>query len=105
MAEAATRIWGHPYDSPNFQVAYNVLLQMGIFPNVLMENTGLWKPWVSASLEDALSEMKRRFGLGPVGEYDDFLMELLRRRLTFEAGQYVWPRSVRSALVYWNVDR
>jgi ubiquinone/menaquinone biosynthesis C-methylase UbiE len=44
MAEAATRVWGQPYDSPNFQVAYNALLQMGIFPHVLMEDTGLWKP-------------------------------------------------------------
>ena len=30
MAEAAQHIWGQPHDSPNFTVAYNVLLQMGI---------------------------------------------------------------------------
>ena len=105
MAEAAIRIWGHPYDSPNFQVGYNALLQMGIYPNVLMENTGLWKPWTSASFEDALSEMKRRFGLGQNSEHDDFLMDLLRRRLTRVDRAYEWSSSVRSALVYWNVDR
>lgn len=105
MAEAAIRIWGHPYDSPDFQVGYNALLQMGIFSNVLMENTGLWTPWTSASLEEALSEMKRRFGLGQVSEHDNFLNDLLRRRLALEDGQYVWPRSVRSALVYWDVGQ
>lgn len=104
MAEAATRIWGHPYDSPNFQVAYNALLQMGVFPNVRMANTGLWDPWVSNSLEEALDEIKCRFGLGLISRYDDFLIELLRRHLIFVNGQYVWPRGVRSALVYWDID-
>ena len=61
--EAARRVWGHPHDSPNFQVAYNALLQMGIFPDVLMEDTGPWDPWTSASLEEALAEVRRRFGL------------------------------------------
>lgn len=97
------RVWGHPYDSPNFQVAYNVLLQMGIYPNVLMENGGLWTPWKNASIEEALAEVKHRLGLGPSGEHDEFMIDLLRRRLILEDGQYVWPRSVRSALIYWDV--
>jgi hypothetical protein len=103
MAEAATRIWEQPYDSPNFQVAYNALLQMGIFPNVLMANTGLWDPWTSASLDSALDEIKRRFGIRHTSEHDDFLVNLLRRRLALADGQYVWPREVRSALIYWDV--
>jgi precorrin-6B methylase 2 len=104
MAEAATHLWGHPYDSPNFQVAYNALLQMNIFPNVLVANTGLWEPWTSPSLEAALVEIKRRFGIDQVSAYDDFLMELLRRRLILKDAQYVWTPSVRSALVYWDVE-
>lgn len=108
-AEAARHIWGHPLDSPNFTIAYNVLLQMGICANVLMEDTGLWEPRTSASLEEALSDMQRHLGLNENSEYDDYLMELLRRRLTWHAArhQYVWPREVRSALVYWavNTDR
>lgn len=104
MAEAARRIWGHSYDSPNFQVAYNVLLQMGIFPNVLIANTGLWDPWTSTSLEDALVEIKRRFGLSQVDMHDDFLMDLLKRRLTLVDDKYVWTPSVRSVLIHWNVD-
>lgn len=102
MAEAALRIWGHPYDSANFQVCYNALLQMGIFPNVQIADSGLWSPWKNSSLDEALNETKRRFGLSAPSEHDEFLTDLLRRRLTLEDGQYVWPRSVRSALVYWD---
>jgi precorrin-6B methylase 2 len=104
MAEAAQHILGHPYDSPNFQVAYNALLQMGIFPNVLVEDTGLWEPWVNESIEDALSDVKRRFGLVENSEHDQFLEDLLRRRLNYQDGQYVWPPGVRSMLVYWDVS-
>ncbi len=105
-AEAARRIWGHPLDSPNFTIAYNVLLQMGIYANVLMEDTGLWDPRASASLEDALSDMQRHFGLNGNSDHDEYLMGLLRRRLTWHASreQYVWPREVRSALVYWTTN-
>ncbi len=101
-AEAAQRIWGQPLDSPNFTIAYNVLIQIGIYANVLMEDTGLWKPRTSSSLEEALSNMKRFFGLDDSSEYDNYLMELLQRRLTWKDGKYIWPPEVRSALVYWQ---
>jgi SAM-dependent methyltransferase len=103
MAEVSLRVWGHPYDSPNFQVGYNALLQLGIFPDVRMEDTGLWEPWSSASLEEAVGEVKRRFGLGATRKHDEFLRDLMRRRLTLVDGRYVWPRGVRSALVSWDV--
>ncbi|MDY7076712.1 MAG: methyltransferase domain-containing protein [Chloroflexota bacterium] len=103
MAEAAMRVWGQPYDSPNFQVAYNALLQMDVFPNVLMEDTGLWDPWTNASFDAALAEVKQRLCLEQDSEHDEFLVNLLRRRLTHENDQCVWPRGVLSALVYWNV--
>jgi 2-polyprenyl-3-methyl-5-hydroxy-6-metoxy-1,4-benzoquinol methylase len=102
MAEAAMRVWGQPYDSGNFQVAYNAMLQMGLFPNVLMEDTGLWNPWTSASFDEALAEVKQRLCLGEDSEHDEFLADLLHRRLKYEDGRYVWPRGVRSALVYWD---
>ncbi len=101
-AEAARHIWGQPLDSPNFTIAYNILIQIGIYANVLMENTGLWKSRTSSSMEEALSNMKRYLGLKESGEYDDYLMELLHRRLTLKNGTYVWPPEVRSALVYWQ---
>ncbi len=102
-AEAARHIWGQPLDSPNFAIAYNVLLQIGIYANVQLENTGLWKPRTSPSLEDALRDMKRFMDLDETGDHDGYLMDLLRRRLVWKDGQYVWPPEVRSALVYWNV--
>jgi len=102
-AEAALHFWGQPLDSPNFTIAYNVLLQAGIYANVLMENTGLWKPRTSSSLEEALGDMRRFLALDDSGEHDGYLMELLQRRLTLKEGKYVWPPEVRSALVYWQV--
>ncbi len=104
-AEAAQHIWGQPLDSPNFTIAYNILLQMGVHANVLMEDTGLWEPRTSDSLQDALSDLQRHFGLDGNSEHDEYLMDLLRRRLAWDAlrNEYVWPREVRSALVYWQV--
>jgi SAM-dependent methyltransferase len=102
-AEAARHIWRQPLDSPNFCIAYNILLQMGVYANVLMEDTGLWEPKKSPSLEDALRRMKRHFGLDKSAEHDEFLRDLLNRRLICQDGQYLWPPEVRSALVYWQV--
>ena len=103
MAQAAQHIWGQPFDSPNFQVAYNALGQMGIFANVLLEDSGLWRPWTHDSLEEALDNVKRRFNLTEDGTHDTFLRDLLARHLTEADGQWVWPRGTRSALVYWDV--
>ncbi len=101
MAEAAQIVWGHPYDSPNFVILYNILLQMGIYPNVLMEDTGLWRPWRHTSIEDALEEVKSRLDLTDQ-RYDEALQNILQKRLTEENGELVWPASVRSALIYWK---
>ena len=102
QAEAARHLWGHPFDSPNFTIAYNILIQMGIYANVLMENTGYWKPRVSRDIDSALERLKREMCLAGVGEHDRFLLDLLRRRLSFRDGVYVWPKEVCSALVYWK---
>jgi 2-polyprenyl-3-methyl-5-hydroxy-6-metoxy-1,4-benzoquinol methylase len=103
-AEAARHIWKQPLDSPNFTIAYNVLIQAGIYANVLMENTGFWKPKTSPSLEEAMRSMKRYLGLGESGTHNAYLMELLERRLTWDGSQYLWPPDVRSALIYWRTD-
>ncbi len=104
LSMAAMRIWGHPYDSPDFQVAYNALLQMGLFPNVIMEDTGLWDPWSSPSMEEALAEAKRKLGLTEDRGHDAYLHDLLEHHLTFRDGSYSWPRGIRTALVYWNKE-
>ena len=102
MAEACLHIWGHPFDGPNFTVAYNVLLDMGVCANVLVD-PALWDPWVHSGLEEALGETKRRLKISGTAEHDEFLLDLLAHRLTVQDGKYVWPRGVRSVLVYWDV--
>jgi predicted ABC-type transport system involved in lysophospholipase L1 biosynthesis ATPase subunit len=74
---------------------------MGIRANVLFEEAGNWDTWRSATLADALFEAKRRLLLRTV-EHDAFLLDLLARRLSLENGELVWPRDVRSALVFWH---
>jgi len=103
-AEAAQHIWGQPLDSPNFTIAYNILLQNDIYANVLMENTGFWKPRISSSLEEALGSLRGYLGLNESSEHEEYLKELLHRRLRWEGGKYVWPPDIRSALVYWQVN-
>ncbi|MFH0727539.1 MAG: methyltransferase domain-containing protein [Pseudomonadota bacterium] len=102
MADAARYALGQPYDSPNFQIAFNALLQMGLFPNVLMESE-VWDPWTSPSLAEALGEIKRRLGLTEDSRHDDYFMGLLREKVTEENGRVVWPKETRSAMVYWDV--
>lgn len=102
-AEAARTIWKQPLDSPNFTIAYNILLQMDICANVLMENTGFWKQRTSTSLEEAFRSMKKYLDLDNIDAHDDYLRQLLERRLRFQGGKYVWPEEVRTALVYWRV--
>jgi SAM-dependent methyltransferase len=104
MAEASQHIWGQPFDSPNFIIAYNALLQMGIFPNVLVEDTGPWEARTSPSLDDALLTVKQHFRLTASDAHDAFLTDLLRRRLTPHNGGYVWPHEVYSALIHWTVS-
>ena len=72
---------------------------MGIFPNVLMEYPVSWLPWSSDSLADALAEIKRRFDLDERTDHDDFLRDLLERRLVPTEGRYVWPQAMRTALL------
>jgi hypothetical protein len=80
------------------------LLQMGIFPNVLMEEPASWEPWMHNSLDEAFVEIKQRFRLGDKTEHDEFLLDLLKRRLTLQEGKYVWPQGMRTALIFWRVS-
>ena len=102
MAKAARHVWGQPYDSPNFQVAYNALMQMDIYPDVIMETEGAWDPWTHDTIEDALTEVKSRLGIDDKNTHDDFLQSLLERSLKEEDGKYVWPVGNRSGIVYWE---
>ena len=103
MAVASQKVFGQPYDSPNFQIAYNALLGMDIYPDVIMEENGTWPSWRNDSQKEALEELKNRLDLVEETKYDDFLENLLERNLRHENGQVVWPVGNRSALVYWEV--
>jgi len=102
MAVAATRVLGQPHDSPNFQVAYAAMLQMGLYPHVLMGGADQWDPWTNPSFEDAMVETRRRFRLEPTSEHEAFLENLLRSRVRPRGEEWVWPSEVRSALIYWQ---
>ncbi len=101
MAEIVREVWGQPHDSPNFHIGYNILLQMGIFANVLMEDTGLWKPWTNDSMDEAVSEAKCKLGLDGDDSHDPFIRKILLENLTEDKGKLSWPSGVCSALVYW----
>jgi SAM-dependent methyltransferase len=102
LAQAAQRIWGHRHDSPNLQIAYNALLQMGIYPEVRMEDPGGWRPRIMADLDEALARVRRRLALPDPSEYDSFLRDLLRRHLRKTDAGYLWERQVRSGLLTWE---
>ena len=102
-AEASMHLWGQPYDSPNFQIAYNALHQMGIQPNVLMENMLQSRSKEYEHLDEALFKLKKKFGLTNNSTHDDFFIDLLKRKLIYVSGKYVWPVESRTALVYWDV--
>jgi len=104
MAEAAQIVWGQPHDSANFQIAYNALMQMGIFAHVQVENTGLWEPWTSSALTGALQDLKTKLNLNETTQYDDRLENLLSKHLVRTGDHYCWPRGVRSMLVHWSVE-
>jgi SAM-dependent methyltransferase len=101
-AEISRKIWGHPHDSPNFQIAYNALLQMGILADVVIENNTLWRPWEYDSFESAFCDIKKKMGIPDTTRYDSWLMQILRKKLVKSNNHYLWPDTVRSALVYWQ---
>ncbi len=106
MWEAAGLVLGHPHDSPNFIVAYNALLQMGIVANVRVEDAGPRGAWTHATLDDALLDVKGRLCLEPgPSPYDADLMAVLRRHLVLVDGRWQWPPTVRSALLWWEVGK
>lgn len=103
ITEACRHIWNQPHDSPNFTIAYNILLQMGICANVQFEGTSRSHFIFSASREDAFCEIKKRMGLTGTQQHDPYLLDLLNRRLIEKDGKFIWPGGGRPALIYWSV--
>ena len=103
IGQLSHRIYGQWHDSPNFVIAYNILLGMGIYPNVLMETQV--RSWTDDTLEDALDRAKRHLRLGESADHDHAILEVLRSSLTTREGQWVWPDGMRSAMVWWSPTR
>ncbi len=103
MSIAARQVLGQPHDSPNFQIAYNMLLDMDIYPDVIMEADGAWPGWDNDTFDQALDELKNRLGIKDIVEHDAFLVDLLETHLIRQVdGSVKWPVGNRSALVYWE---
>jgi SAM-dependent methyltransferase len=105
ITEACQHIWKQPHDSPNFTIAYNILIQMGIYANVQFEESDKKFFMANSSENEAFTELKSRMGLSDNYVYDEYLKELLNRRLVKQDNQYFWPGGVQSALIYWPVKR
>jgi SAM-dependent methyltransferase len=104
MADLNTRVHGHRHDSPNFEIGFHVLLEMGIFANVLFEP--VVKCWEDESLEKAFERAKRHLRLGArESVHDDFIRETIARRLVQKKGRTSWPDWMRSALMWWEIER
>jgi len=104
MAEAAQTVWGQPHDLPSFAIAYNVLLQMGVYADVRMEEGSQWLPSTSRTVAEAVGEVKSKLGLAAADtSFDAYLENLASRRLVKRDGHFEWPGQMRSALIYWAV--
>ncbi|MFH1640129.1 MAG: class I SAM-dependent methyltransferase [Chloroflexota bacterium] len=101
MAELSRKIYGNQNDSPNFLIAYNALHSLGIYANVLVEDSGY--QWTSPDMDTAMMHAKRHLHLESSTEHDEFIRETLKRRLTLKDGIYTWPDGMRSALVWWDI--
>jgi SAM-dependent methyltransferase len=100
IGELAQRIHGRWHDSPNFVLAYNILLDAGIRPNVLMEPE--LRCWTDETFDSAVGRAKRHLRLGESTAYDDTILAVLKRRLVAREGLWAWPDGMRSALVWWS---
>jgi len=100
MAELALKISGCRHDSPDAVIAYNALYSLGIYANVLVEDS--MANWANASLEDAVRRAKKHLHLGPSEAYDELIASTLNRRLSFSDSVYTWPDGMRSALLWWS---
>ena len=101
IGELSERIRGNWHDSPNFVVAYNLLLQAGFYPNVVMEPKPV-RFWTDANLDEAMARAKRHLRLADDATHDGLIRDTLERRLIATEGLLRWPDAMRSAVIWWG---
>jgi SAM-dependent methyltransferase len=99
IGELYQQIYGVFHDSPNAVVAYNALYEMGIYPNMMIEE-GI-SNWVDHTLDEAKDRAKFHLHLKDVN-YDILIKKILSKRLHLRDNSYIWPDGMRSALIWWN---
>jgi SAM-dependent methyltransferase len=100
IQELSLKINGSKHDSPNFIIGYNALCQMGIYPNVTIEN--FRHHWIDDSFEAAFNRAKRHLLLEDNPGHDTLIKQTLKYRLEEKDGVYRWPDSMTTALVWWD---
>lgn len=98
----ARRVWGQPYDSPSFALAYNVMLQMGMRPDAIFEEGGIPQPKRYSSFDELLQDVKAHFGLSET-TYDDFIAGLVREHMQEEDGELIMQRQSCPVLIHWKI--
>ncbi len=101
MAELSLKIHQNRHDSPDFLIAYNALYGMGIYTNVILEDSGYH--WTDDDIVSAFDRAKKHLHLDEPSEYDNLIRETLKRRLVLKDGVYNWPDGMRSTLLWWDV--
>jgi SAM-dependent methyltransferase len=96
------RLHGRPYHSgPKADVLFNVLYQMGVYPNMTVF------PYRSVlrfdSMEDALEEMGRRTGVSDP-RHSGPLRELLASRLETTDNGFVLTHAATCVKLWWDIE-
>ena len=102
IQELNQKIHGTIHDSPDFIIAYNALLQMGIYADVFMEE--MRRDWRNDSSEAAFARAKHHLHLENDKAHDELITATLKRRLSFNDGLYCWPDGMTTALISWSVS-
>jgi SAM-dependent methyltransferase len=103
IQELSSKLYNTRHDSPNFIIGYNALYQMGIYANVIIEET--WHRWTDETIETALNRAKHHLHLENDRTFDNLVRETLERRLILRDGVFQWPDRMSTALVWWETHK
>ncbi len=100
LGELSLAIYGHRHDSVNAVIAFNALHSMGIYANVMIEDS-LYR-WKNDTFEEAFERARRHLRLENEKRFDNLIWNTLQRRLEKRGNTYLWPDGMRSALLWWD---